>query len=305
MGIRYQLSDTLSYQKVDSYETGDPEDANDVPPEPAAADFCVWVVEDDPLWRDQVGGLLAEMGIATVIVTHLQEVQTRLETGPAPALVCLDLAIPAQAGGVPIANGGLTALKYIRAHFPEVAVVVMSTQSHSPQLMAEALRERISLQDVLAKGDASGQWLTRLYQRLWLHQRRYRRLAVLGHSDGLPRIILRITDWQPDKERLTLAVNGKTCGPYRGLQARLLHLLLTAPQGGIEWFEAYTALYHKEPSNNREEGYRQLLSKTRKQIGTWPVDWGRSSPQQVLREWGTSLCLQVQCVSPTPETGSA
>lgn len=293
-GARYRLAEHHNFQVIDSSLNAEVGDDENPSVKPTVADFCVWVVEDDPFWQEQVAALLADMGLYAVTLADLQTVATRLKIGPPPALICLDLAIPVQAGDIPVHNGGLTALAQIRAQYPHVAVVVMSTQSHSPQLMAEALRARISLHDIIAKGDASGQWLTLLYQRLWLHRRLYLRLAMLGSSEGLPRIVVRILDWQPQPQRLLLEVNGQSCGPYTGNQGHLIYLLLTAPEGGLYWIDAYAQIYEEEAEEGRQEKYEQLLKNVRKKIANWPVTWGDSSPQQVLLKWGEALCLQVQ-----------
>ena len=75
-------------------KSGEGKDEGGTPP-PA---HCVLVVEDDPSLRRLLVRQLERMGLSVVDVDNGESAMTWLDSNTPPALVCLDLALPAMSG---------------------------------------------------------------------------------------------------------------------------------------------------------------------------------------------------------------
>src|SRR5689334_6029889 len=98
----------------------------------------VAVVDDEPHMRALLCAMLAEVGFTAVEFTCGLDAQARIDQGT--AVVCLDLGLD----DIP----GLDVLKHLRAHLPDVPVVVVTARTRVEEVV-EAMK--LGAYDYLAK----------------------------------------------------------------------------------------------------------------------------------------------------------
>jgi two-component system chemotaxis response regulator CheY len=87
----------------------------------------VLIVEDDREIREAISDCLADLGVETIPARDGVEGLEKLQAGPAPQAILLDLCLPRMDG-----HGFLAAMR-AKPEFADIPVISMTASTHAPQ----------------------------------------------------------------------------------------------------------------------------------------------------------------------------
>lgn len=115
--------------------------------------MSVLVVEDDPDWRENIRGELVGDGFVVTCAATVEEALAALESPP--HAVSLDLQLPQNSKELNAKKAseenGVSLLRHLRSHYPEVGVAVLTTLEWNDRLLLRLVREGVHFQDYISK----------------------------------------------------------------------------------------------------------------------------------------------------------
>jgi DNA-binding response OmpR family regulator len=115
--------------------------------------MSVLVIEDDPDWAESIEEELVQGGFVVRRAATVEEALAALESPP--HAVSLDLQLPQNADDLSAkrfsAEHGVSLLRHLRDHYPEVGVAVLTTLEWNDTLLLRLVREGVHFQDYISK----------------------------------------------------------------------------------------------------------------------------------------------------------